>query len=62
VDCAARKGEHDELIIIDLSIASNDIIAAKYFMIPFAILHNIGENNAQNENNIFSVDRHISYS
>jgi hypothetical protein len=45
-DCPALKGEHDEVIIKDLSVASNYIIPAKYFMIPYAMVHNIGENIA----------------
>jgi hypothetical protein len=46
VDCPALKVEHDVIIIKNLSIASNNIIPAKYFMILNAMIHNIGENNA----------------
>ena len=62
VDYAALKDAHDETIIKGSAVASNGIITAYHFSVPYAVVHNIRKNKASNDNDILLDDRHISYS
>jgi len=61
LDYAVLKRVQNKTAIISLSIVNNGTILAYHCPIPYAVVHNKGENNTAHDNDIHSDDRQISY-
>lgn len=62
VDYVALKGAHGEVVVKELSIASDCIIQAYHFISPYSMDPITREKNKTSDNGLHWDDGHIQYS